>query len=357
MGHRRALHALALNVFLRVCMASPSVPVATDPILSTVTVSTVIPSLVTVYSIVPATDATPDSLTTITTIADGQTTTIISTGVIAGSITSTIISTVSLTTTQVTVSTIGYSTILGPDPTTATTESSVPTTTPASTSDTPTLTSTSALDTSSTSSAVGETNVLVTSSGTSTTSASTASLPSSTSSTTSISPSATGTNASTQASHSSSTSKGLSTGAKAGIGVGVALGVILLVLLSFLLGQRYSRRRNEHARDNTDLKAANEKDIFQAGRPYEATGPRYDALGPSAAKGHAYSTTTAIGSGSESTSGRSYDVPISDSAQNHANNPELSALPPIAKGDEPMYVGVPAHMSGSKRWSMKEFMK
>ncbi|OAG38779.1 hypothetical protein AYO21_06974 [Fonsecaea monophora] len=330
MDHQRVFRLLALNIFLCFCIASPSVPIATDPILSTETIPTVIPSLVTIYSIVPATDAVPDTVTTITTTIDGQTTTVVSTGVIAGSITSTIISTISLTTSQVVVNTVGYSTILGPDPTPATTAPVVAPTTAAPNPETPILTTSSPLGEVPTSSNFEITSTLTTSSSISATSSSTAS-----SSSSSPLTSATGSDLSSQTSHSSSTSKGLSTGAKAGIGVGVALGVILLALLSFLLGQRYSRRRNENARNNASLTGANEKDIFLAGRPYEASGPRLDALA----------------------GGKSYDMPGSDSVKNYANNSDLSALPPVGQGDEPMYVGVPAHMSGSKRWSMKEFVK
>jgi len=37
------------------------------------------------------------------------------------------------------------------------------------------------------------------------------------------------------------------------------------------------------------------------------------------------------------------------------NNGDLSALPQFKDND--MYVGVPTYMSGSKRWSMKEYEK
>ncbi|EXJ73731.1 uncharacterized protein A1O5_03493 [Cladophialophora psammophila CBS 110553] len=351
MGRQGLLYVLALSIFLCFCNALPSVPVATDPILSTLTVSTVVPSLVTVYSVVPATDAAPNALATITTTIDGLPTTVTSTAVVAGSITSTIVSTVSLTTNQVVVSIIGYSTVFGPDPIATTTASSVSPATAASTSDTPSLTITSASETLPTTASVQATSASTTSSDTSTALAFTANQPSS-------SAAVTGTSAPSQASHSSSSSKGLTAGAKAGIGIGVAIGVILLVILSFLLGQRYSRRLNGLAKANTDLTGADEKDIFQAGRPYESTGSKHHSLGLSATKGPASSmNTTAIGSGSESVSGRSYDMPLSDSSNNRVNNPELSALPPIENEDQPMYVGVPSHMSGSKRWSMKEYMK
>ncbi len=112
----KARWAVALSLWISSCNALPSVPVATAPIVTTTTISTVLPSLVTVYSVVPATDD-PNAISTITTTIDGQQTIVTSPGgVIAGSSTSTIISTISLTTTQVVVSTIGYSTAYGPDP-------------------------------------------------------------------------------------------------------------------------------------------------------------------------------------------------------------------------------------------------
>lgn len=112
---RIALGAL-LFVVARFCNAQASVPVATDPILSTATVSTVVPSLVTIYSVMLATDA-PDFIQTITTTVDGQETILTTSGgVVAGSVTSTIISSFDVTTEQVVTNTVGYSTILGPDP-------------------------------------------------------------------------------------------------------------------------------------------------------------------------------------------------------------------------------------------------
>lgn len=111
----KAPWALALSICLCLCNALPSVPIATDPILSTATVSTIVPSLVTIYSVVPATDS-PNALKTITTTVNGRETVLTTADVVAGSSTATIISTISLTQNQVVVSTIGYSTILGPDP-------------------------------------------------------------------------------------------------------------------------------------------------------------------------------------------------------------------------------------------------
>jgi cell wall integrity and stress response component len=348
MCQRRGFRALALAVIPFFANALPSVPVATDPILVTATVPTVLPSLVTIYSVVPATDAAPNQETIVTTTIDDTATTITSTALIAGSVTSTIISTISFATSQVVVNTVGYSTIFGPDPTTAAapaiseTAISTPATSPSTTPQTSELVSTTSSSEQTTSLAA-----LTTSSSAATPSGS----PSSTST-------AVGANNPSAASISSSHSKGLSTGAKAGIGVGVALVVILLVVLSFLLGQRYTRRRNNLSSATPDEVSVEEKDVFQAGRPYESTSSQVASPALTTGKTHAYSTnTTAIGSGSPSVSGRSYDMPGSPPAENRYENSELSALPPIIKEDNQMYVGVPTHMSGSKRWSMKEFMK
>ncbi|KAJ9603673.1 hypothetical protein H2200_011859 [Cladophialophora chaetospira] len=339
--------AFVLAAFFFFANALSSVPVATDPILVTATIPTVVPSLVTVYSVVPATDATPGAATIITTTINGAVTTFTSTEPIAGSVTSTIISTISLTTNQVVVSTVGFSTVFGPDPTTPIVSSISTTALPTS----PTSSTVSSVsDTAATALSNDQTNspvATVTRSSTATSSVS----PTSTST-------AVGANGSSTASSSSSHAKGLSSGAKAGIGIGVGIGVILLVGLSFLLGQRYSRRRNNVAGAKRKEAAAGEKDTFQAGRPYETTGPQYASPALTAGKSHAYSlNTTAVGSGSPSVGRQSFDAPNSPRRQSHYDDAELSALPPITKEDDQMYVGVPTHMSGSKRWSMKEFMR
>jgi hypothetical protein len=73
-------------------------------------------------------------------------------------------------------------------------------------------------------------------------------------------------------------------------------------------------------------------------------------------KGHAHSmATTAVGSPTTSTSGKSLDTAPNPSIYYH-DAAAVSALPQIGK-DEAMYVGVPAHMFGAKRWSMKESEK
>jgi hypothetical protein len=341
MGHREYLYALALNAVLFLAHALPSAPIATDPILVTATVSTVLPSLVTLYSVVPATDAAPGSVATVTTTIDGTLTTVTSTAVIAGSVTSTIISTVSLTTNQVVVSTVGFSTVYGPDPTTSAVAASTPSAVPSSSATAPgsSTSSTSSLSSQSSSLAAVSTSTSTQSGGFSSPST------------------AVGANGSSSASLSSH-SKGLSTGAKAGIGVGVVLGVVILALLFFFLGQRYSRRRSNRAQIEADSLPVAENDDFRAGRPYESTGSRDAAPVFITGKGHAYSTnTTVAGSDSPSVSGKSCDLPHSSPMSNPHDHSELSALPQITKEDDQMYVGVPAHMSGSKRWSMKEFMK
>lgn len=156
---------------------------------------------------------------------------------------------------------------------------------------------------------------------------------------------------------------GLSTGTKAGIAIGVILGVTALVVAGFLLGQRYSRRRSAEARYNESSpdSFANEKDAFRAGRPYELSASNRQPTEMSTGKMHPYSfTTNETRSGSESVSGKSHEMPGSmpGSAVSPYNEPaELSALPQFETNDVPMYVGVPTHMSGSKRWSMKEYEK
>jgi hypothetical protein len=115
MGKLQPLLAIVATL-ASLTLAEPSVPIATNPILTTVTLPTVSISLVTVYSVVPATDASPNVPTT--TFISGRPATLTPTGVIAGSSTETIISTVSLTTSEVVVQTIGFSTILGPNPVT-----------------------------------------------------------------------------------------------------------------------------------------------------------------------------------------------------------------------------------------------
>ncbi|KAJ9497321.1 hypothetical protein H2202_007125 [Exophiala xenobiotica] len=342
----KALWVVVLSVCVRICNALPSVPVATDPIVTTTTISTVLPSLVTIYSVVPATDD-PNAISTITTTIDGQQTIVTAPdGVIAGSSTSTIISTISLTTTQVVVSTIGYSTVFGPDPVAATTPaavasetaptSPVTTTTPPSiplvVSTTPPI---EVISTSSTSSVIiGDT---------------------STTSTSFSAPTTIATGVSSSSSSSASSSSGsLSTGAKAGIGVGVAIGVLGLIAASFFLGLRCSRRRrsrnNAHALPGPHSDAE-EKNTFQAGRPYEETRTDRYAIDPLAGKnGYSRATTEA---GSES-GVKSHDR-SSPVAPAYHNNDDLSALPQFKNND--MYVGVPTYMSGSKRWSMREFEK
>jgi len=156
---------------------------------------------------------------------------------------------------------------------------------------------------------------------------------------------------------------GLSAGAKAGIAIGAIIGVTALIVAGFLLGQRYSRRRSAEGAytENLPDPTVHEKDGFQAGRPYELTGSNRQPTEMSTGKMHPYSFTTAETlSPSESVSGKSYEMPgcgVSPSYSAYNEPAELSALPQIDQKEAPMYVGVPAHMSGSKRWSMKEYEK
>lgn len=70
---------------------------------------------------------------------------------------------------------------------------------------------------------------------------------------------------------------------------------------------------------------------------------------------HSFSTTE-VGSSKGSMSGKSYEMSPS-TMSNYHDAAELSALPQFGKDDGPTYVGVPSHMSGSKRWSMREYEK
>ncbi|KAL2441932.1 hypothetical protein ABEF95_016895 [Exophiala dermatitidis] len=362
-----ALGALVLAV-AHVGNAIPSVPVATDPILSTETVSTVVPSLLTIYSTVPGTGV-PGETQTITSTVDGQPTTITSVaGDAAASETSTIISTIYLTTTSEVVNTVGYSTVLGPDPVTSTSDPATAiTSSPTSTVpvETPTTTSTIA-ETSSTSSTSfvavvpSSTDAPVTTTPASSTPLSTVISASPTTSQPSASSS---TSDSLQASTSAhaSHSPGLSPAQKAGIGVGVAIGVFLLAVGAFILGLHYSHRRTAKAAaryDGSKSPGGEAKDDFLVGRPYEHMVAQSRSPNMSVRKD--YQNPTEVHS--VSSSSRLYE------AQNAPSSPPLpprshqrvnggySPFPP-AQEDEPMYIGVPSHMSGSKRWSMKEYEK
>jgi len=162
--------------------------------------------------------------------------------------------------------------------------------------------------------------------------------------------------ASTISAPSSSSSHSLSTGAKAGR-VGVAVGVLGLIVGSFCLGRRVSRRNKAEGipRSNDPAPGIIEaKDTFQAGRPYEDTAPANHGAGPLSPKNGYSGTTTEVGSGSLNRESFSTSSPTMPAYQ--YNNSRLSALPQLQDND-PMYVGVPSHMSGSKRWSMREYEK
>ncbi|KAI1609190.1 hypothetical protein EDD37DRAFT_142476 [Exophiala viscosa] len=356
MSPRKALGAVVLIICL--CNALPSVPVATNPIITTATVSTVVPSLLTIYSVVPATEQS-DTTSVITTTINGQQTTLTpSDSVVAGSVTSTIISTISITTTEVVVKTIGYSTVLGPDTATSTISSttSIPITNTTVSSSSPatsiaisqTPTSQALVQTISTTGIVSSSTIVSASSRVSSTS--TQDIISSSSTTSSAS-----STASTISALSKSSSHSLSAGAKAGIGIGVAVGVLGLIVGSFCLGRRVSRRSKAEGAESSNDPApgiTEEKDAFRAGRPYEDTAPtKLGARSLSPKNGYS-GTTTEVGSGSLERESISTSSPTMPAYQ--YNNPRLSALPQLQDND-PMYVGVPSHMSGSKRWSMKEY--
>jgi len=142
--------------------------------------------------------------------------------------------------------------------------------------------------------------------------------------------------------------------------VGVAIVVIVLTILSFFLGQRYSRRHNVRARSTYDVPekpVVSEKDTFHAGPQYELTASQRQPSELRAGKSPQFSmTTTEEGSSSESTGGKSHDMGGGLVVHQQNITGELSALPQFNK-DENMYIGVPSHMSGFKRWSMKEYEK
>ncbi|KAK4944141.1 hypothetical protein LTR10_016474 [Elasticomyces elasticus] len=360
MSPRKALWAVVLSICI--CNALPSVPIATNPIVTSATVSSVVPSLLTVYSVVAATEHS-DTASAITTTINGQQTIVTPTvSVVAGSITNTIISTISITTTEVIVETIGYSTVLSPDPVLSTTS---PTTSRLITNTTvlsPSLSQTSSITisrtptvpalvqtTSSTGIVSSSTTIPVSSRHSST---STQDIISTSSTALSTSPTA-----STLSGLSHSSSHSLSAGAKAGIGVGVAVGIIGLVIGSFCLGRRVSRRSKAESGANPNHSAPviiEEKDTFQAGRPYEDTAPTNNGSGPLTPKNGYSGTATEVGSGSLNKDSFSTASPTMPAYQYNISG--VSALPQLQDID-PMYVGVPSHMSGSKRWSMKEYEK
>ena len=353
MGQRGCLYALAINALLYLVDASPSVPVATYPILVTATVTTVFPSVATVYSVVPATDIPPTP--TFTTIIDDNGNTITMPTAVAGSVTSAIIYTISLTTSQVVTSTLGFSTIFGPDSTTPAASTSTPDAVPSAS--TAPLTTPIISQTSTRTSFADQTSSLVTHSSSASTNSTSSANHSSTSGVAGVAGVA-GANSSSSSPSSVSSAKGLSTGAMVGIGIGVVIGVVFLAALSFLLGQRYSRRQNEDDHSTPKNEYIEKTVIFQAGRPYEMNDSDGLSPLPTSAKGHAYSMrTTVAGTESPPFTGKSYDTSKSPRMNTSYDQPDLSALPQISQEDEQMYVGMPSYMSGAKRWSTKEFRK
>jgi hypothetical protein len=128
----------------------------------------------------------------------------------------------------------------------------------------------------------------------------------------------------------------------------------LLAALFFVLGLRYSRRRNNRAVSDHDAPMHETPDEFVAGHPYEAT----NMTPSSTAKGMAYSTvTTAVSTSSGSVSGNPNEKRLSHPASDQHDAQALSALPQMHEDDQPTYVGVPAHLSGEKRWSGRGIMK
>ena len=109
-----------LAAYALVVRAQNSVPVATSPIVVTTTVPTVVQSLSTSTSVSTSVSNADQVITQTTTGSDGSTTLIVSTAAGAGAqarilVTVTNVQTVDVTTNTVVVSTIGSTTIFGPD--------------------------------------------------------------------------------------------------------------------------------------------------------------------------------------------------------------------------------------------------
>ncbi|KAL6246093.1 hypothetical protein RBB50_007246 [Rhinocladiella similis] len=248
---------------------------------------------------------------------------------------------------------IGYSTVFGPDPEPAATPASTPATTPDSAAPTTPINDPATISVSPGTSTTLP-NEIVSSSGASTTNrvSDVARVTSSTSS----SALAAATTAAGSSASSVSSSPSLSTGAKAGIGIGAVIGAIGLIIVSFFLGQRYSRRRRIEAAGHSHSESDGpdqEKDVFLAGRPYEETNLDHNTNESTTGKNQSSPAATEVGSASPE---RKFDDVSSPTMSSyHSPNGELSALPQVR--DDDMYVGVPSYMSGSKRWSMKEYEK
>jgi hypothetical protein len=124
--------------------------------------------------------------------------------------------------------------------------------------------------------------------------------------------------------------------------------------LFFVLGLRYSRRRNNRPAIDRRPSMHETPDEFLAGRPYEATNTTHS----STAMGKAYSiVTTAVSTSSGSVSGHLNEKRLSHPAFDQHDAEALSALPQMNDDDQPTYVGIPAHLSGEKRWSGRGIMK
>ena len=309
-----------LAYFLALCervRAADSVPIVT-----TVTLPTTSESLSTFTSAGVSTSIIQNVITTFVTTILGKALTITSalgdqTTVIP--YTDTGISTVTVNTNTVVVSTVGFSTASSSDDPATKTAVSSSISTSSRLTDAPNL-STSTSDTSSSTTETQSTSTQSTSRSASTTSSRTTEGGSSTSSA-----------AVTAAPHKSSPKAALTSGQKAGIGVGIAFGVIfILVLVAVIILWRHgllSRRAHDD-----DVFDENEDFLH---RPYSMLFNQKKQIEVQHDKSEAATQHLAYGS-----------------------NPRLSTPMQMSgstihehAGEDPVYLGVPSHLSGQKRWS------
>jgi hypothetical protein len=129
-------------------------------------------------------------------------------------------------------------------------------------------------------------------------------------------------------------SGGLSTGQKAGIGVGVPLGVVTLVAAA-LLFLKWTKRGKTRA-TNLEGLASSEDDFMS--RPSKAQVERVPRVLQPARK-------------PEQQTHPAYEMPNPRLSQPTEMSDNKLHLP---QDDEPLYLGIPAHMSGAKRWSKEK---
>ena len=314
-----------LLVWLPCLLALCSRTIAADPspIVTTITVQTTSESLTTFTSTGVSTSIFQNALTTFVTTVRGKVQTTVSTLEDQTSLipyTSTGVSTITVNTNTVIVSTVGLSTATSSDdPATKTAVPASTTTSSSSVTNPPSL-STSTSDASSTSTDTQSTLTQATSQSSETTSSSTASKASPTSS---VTPST--------APHYTQPKAELTSGQKAGIGVGVALGVVvLLVLIAVIILWRHGLlSRKAHVEDVFD----DNEDFLH--RPYSMLFSQKKQIEVHHEKPEEATHHPAYGSNARL-----------------SNPKDMSGTTIHEHPDEgPVYLAVPAHMSGAHRWS------